>query len=197
MDKLAITDRPVHDLIRRRWSPVAFGAESVSAQEIEILLEAARWAPSCFNAQPWVYLVARREQRADFARLLDCLVPANQAWAKQAPVLMVALARMRFPQNDKPNRHAYYDLGMASAQLTLQATAMGLFVHQMGGFDAAKVVAQCEVPEGYEAVAAIALGRPGDPSTLSESLRAREQSPRQRQPLASIAFSGRFGAPLV
>src|SRR5829696_1208912 len=134
MTKLHDTAHPVHDLVRRRWSPRAFSSRAVERETLLSVLEAARWAPSSFNAQPWSFLVATQEDPAGFERMLNCLVPQNQAWAKAAPVLMIAVAKTHFEHNGKPNRHALYDTGQAVAFLTLQATALDLYVHQMAGF---------------------------------------------------------------
>jgi nitroreductase len=136
--------------------------------------------------------VATRNDAAEFARLLSCLVEGNQAWASHAPVLMVSVARLTFAQNGKPNRHAIHDVGLATAQMILQATAMGIFAHPMAGFHPDKVRELYAVAEGYEPVAAIAAGYPGDPAALSESLRQRELAPRMRKPQAEFVVRGRF-----
>ena len=190
MNKEASTSHPVHELIRRRWSPRAFASRPVDAQTLGSLLEAARWAPSAMNEQPWTFIVATKEQPDEYARLLDCLVPGNQVWARQAPVLMIAVAKLRFDRNDKPNRHAFHDVGLAAAQLTLQATALGLGVHQMGGIDVGKIRETYAIPESHEPVTGIAIGYPGDPDTLPEKLRESELAPRQRKSLDEIVFSG-------
>ena len=199
VEKLAAAQYPLHELILRRWSPRAFANRRVEPATLARLLEAARWAPSCFNEQPWRYLVATQENPAEYARLLGCLVESNQAWAKQAPVLMISVAELNFAHNGKPNRHAFHDVGAASAYLTVQATALGLFVHQMAGILADKARETCRIPEGFEAVAGVALGYLGEPESLPEPLRAREIEPSKRQPLEGIAFTGRWGEkfPLV
>lgn len=194
LKKDATTDYPVHELIRRRWSPRAFASSPVAAETLGSLLEAARWAPSAMNEQPWSFIVARQDQPQEFARLLACLVPGNQSWARQAPVLMIALARRRFDRNDKPNRHAWHDVGLAVGQLTLQATALGLVVHQMGGIDGDKIRESYAVPDSHEPVTGIAIGYPGDPDALPDNLRERELAPRQRKPLAEIVLAGTWGA---
>ncbi len=199
MEKPADTDYPIHDLLKRRWSPRAFSDKPVAPETLRSLWEAARWAPSCFNEQPWYFLVATKQDRADYDRLLACLNEGNAAWAGHAPVLMVSVARTAFQANGEPNRHALHDVGQAVANLTLQATALGLFVHQMAGFFPEKVRRAFAVPEGFEPVAAIALGYPGDPTALPEKLRQRELAPRSRRPLADFVFSGRWArtSPLV
>ena len=131
--KLATTDHPVHQLIVNRWSPYAFADREVSKEDLRSIFEAARWAASSYNEQPWSYLVATKEDATEYERLLSCLVEPNQAWAKAAPVLALGVVRTRFTRNDKPNAAAVHDLGAASAQLTFEATARGLSVHQMIG----------------------------------------------------------------
>ena len=194
MEKPAETAHPIEELLRRRWSPRAFAERLVEPEKLASIFEAARWSASCFNEQPWNFIVATRDDPAEFARLLSCLVDGNQAWATRAPVLMVSVARLNFAQNDKPNRTAIHDVGLATAHLILQAMAMGLFVHPMAGFYPDKVRELYGVPDGYEPVVAIAIGYPGDPATLSESLSQRELAPRTRKAQEEFTFRGRFRA---
>src|SRR5207237_4302235 len=133
MTKTARNDYPIHDLLRRRWSPRAFADRLVDPDKLRSLLEAARWAPSSFNEQPWAFVVATRDRQEEFARVLGCLVEFNQTWAKSAAALMLTFARLTFDRNGQPNRHAYHEVGLAMANLTVQATAEGLAVHQMAG----------------------------------------------------------------
>lgn len=190
-DREAPAEAPIEALLRRRWSPRSYTEEPVSDAHLASLLEAARWAASCFNAQPWHLVVARRDREpAAHAAIAACLSGNNQAWAPRAPVLMVAVARLDFAHNGKPNRHAAYDTGAAMAQMALQATALGLQLHQMGGFDLEKARATLGIPEGYELRAAIALGHPGPASALPEELAQRETAPRQRRPVAEWVHYG-------
>ncbi len=191
------TAAPLHELFERRYSPRAFADEPIGDGALRAMLEAARWAPSCFNEQPWTYLVAKREDRAEFARMAGCLNERNRAWAAEAPMLMVSIARTTFRRNGKPNRHAWHDVGLASACLTLQATALGLAVHQMAGFDRERVRETYGVPDGEEPVAMLAVGRPGDPETLPPDLAERERAPRTRKPLAGVAYRGAWGRKLL
>src|ERR1700682_1270889 len=133
MTKRAATDYPVQDLIATRWSPYAFADRPVSKDDLHSLFEAARWAPSSYNEKPWSSLAAGRDQPEEFERLLSCLVEANQAWAKLAPVLALGCTSLNFTRNCQPNAAAVHDLGLASANLVLEATARGLAVHQMIG----------------------------------------------------------------
>ena len=199
MEKPAETQYPIHELLRRRWSPRAFSDRRVDPAIMRSLLEAARWAPSSYNEQPWSFIVATRDDPVEFGRLLSCLVEGNIQWAQHAPVLMVSVARLSFEDDGKPNRHAFHDVGLAVANLIVQATALGLVVHQMAGIFPDKIRELYGIPEGYEAVAGIALGYPGDPQSLPEGLRKRELAPRERKPLTEFVFSGSWGqtSPLV
>jgi nitroreductase len=190
MEKPAPTDYPVHELIAQRWSPRAFADRPVETRTILAILEAARWAPSSYNEQPWRFIVATREDEEDYDRLLRCLVEFNQSWAKTAPVLLISVASLRFERNGKSNRCAVHDVGLATANLMVEATARGLFVHAMAGVDLDKVRETYEIPEGFEPVAAIALGYAGDPLVLPEELREGESAPRIRKPLKDIVFGG-------
>jgi nitroreductase len=192
MEKPADVQHPIHELLRRRWSPRAFADRLVEPEALLSLFEAARWAPSSFNEQPWHFIVATRDDREEFDRVLSCLVDGNIAWAKNAPVLMISVAKLKF-DNGKPNRHAYHDVGQAAANLTLEATARGLFVHQMAGIHVEKAREALGIPEGYDPVAALAVGYPGDPEKLSEPYHERELARRSRKPLESFVFNGRWG----
>jgi nitroreductase len=188
-------ESPIIDGLRRRWSPRAFADRPVEPEKLRSLLEAARWAPSSFNAQPWNFIVATKDDPADFARLLDCLVAGNQIWARSAPVLMVSVATSAFAHNGKPNRHSFYDTGAAVAMLTVQATVMDLYVHQMAGFVPEKVKAAYNVPDTAEPVSAIAVGYLGDPAILPEDLRKREETPGTRKRAVEFVFARGWGQP--
>jgi len=192
MQKPAPTNFPVHDLIRHRWSPRAFAEKPVEPSVLASLFEAARWAPSSNNEQPWSYLVATKEEKENFAKTLSVLVEFNAGWAKEAPVLMITVSRLNF-QNGTPNRNAFYDTGAATALLSVEATARGLAVHQMAGFDPAKAKQVFDIPEDWEPIAAIAIGYPGDPNSLPQKLHDREIAPRTRKPLSEFVMSGRWG----
>jgi nitroreductase len=190
MNKSSDTQYPIDDLLSKRWSPLAFSEKSVEPEKLRSVLEAARWAASSFNEQPWSFIVATSDNQAEFDRLLSCLAEGNQEWAKTAPVLMLSVAKLQFERNGVSNRHAFHDVGAAAAQLAMQATALGLFIHQMAGFDVPLSRSVYNIPEGYEPVAAIALGYAGDPQTLSEKLLQRTLAPRTRKPLENFVFSG-------
>ena len=186
-------DHPILDVIRKRWSPAIYSAQPVEPQQLLSVLEAARWAPSSNNAQPWSFLVARKEQPEEFARMLSCLVPGNVGWAQHVPVLMITVAKLHF-DNGRPNRHAWHDTGIATGFLMLQATALGMMAHGMAGFDAAKARQVYSIPESHEPVAAIALGYPGDESGAPEELLRRHKH-RPRRTLDQFVFAGRWGEP--
>ena len=198
MQKPAAIRFPVHDLIRDRWSPRAFADKPVEPAVLASLFEAARWAPSSNNEQPWAYFVATKDNAEDFAKMVSVLVEFNADWAKNAPVLLLAVSRLKF-QNGNPNRNAFYDTGAATMLLSVEATARGLAVHQMAGFDPAKAKQVFEIPEDCEPIAAIAIGFPGDPNSLSQKLQDRENAPRTRKPLTEFVMSGRWGhtSPIV
>jgi len=195
LEKLAETQAPVHELIGRRWSPRSFSDRPVEPDQLLSLFEAARWAPSASNEQPWAFLVATQADTKNYDAMTGVLVDFNRSWANKAPVLILALAHTQFAKDGKPNRWGFYDLGQAAASLSLQATAHGLATHQMAGFDADAARKQFAVPEGWEPVSVIALGYPGDPNLLAEKLRERETAPRVRKPLESFVFSGTWGHP--
>jgi nitroreductase len=193
MHKPAPSDFPVHQLIIDRWSPRAFSERPVPPDVLRSLFEAARWAPSSSNEQPWAYIVATREDHENFAKMLSVLVEFNAGWAKNAPVLALAVAELNFAKNNAPNRNAQYDTGAATALLSVEATARGLAVHQMAGFDPAKAREVFAIPAGWEAIAAIAIGYPGDPNSLPQPLKDRELAPRTRKPLSEFVMAGHWG----
>ena len=195
MHKPAPVEHPIHDLLRDRWSPRAFSERQVPTEILRSLFEAARWAPSSNNEQPWAFLVATKDDPEFHARLLSTLVEFNQTWAKHAPVLAIAVSELEFARSGHPNRNAFYDTGAAVADLTLEATACGLFVHQMAGFDPHKAIELCHIPKGWEPIAAFVIGYPGDPQSLPDTLRERELAPRSRRPLAEFVMSGSWGSP--
>ena len=199
MQKAAPTDVPVHELITNRWSPRAFAEKPVSSEVLRALFEAARWAPSSNNEQPWAYFVATKGDAENYAKMLGVLVEFNANWAKQAPVLALSVAHVKMQRDGKPNRVALHDVGSATSQLTLEANSRGLQVHQMAGFDAEKARQTFAIPLDWEPVAGIALGYPGDPESLPEKLRERELAPRTRKPLSEFVMTGGWGhtAPFI
>ena len=193
MEKPAETKYPIEEILKRRWSPRAFSDRPVEPEKLQSLFEAARWAPSCFNEQPWAFIVATKSQPQEHANLLACLVEGNQKWAIDAPVLMVSVAKLNFDKTGKPNRHAFHDVGLAMGNMLVQATALGLFVHQMGGFSPEKVRAIYGVPEGFEPVAAIAIGYGLAADELPEAFREFALGARSRKPVSDFVFEGHWG----
>jgi nitroreductase len=196
MGKPADTLYPIHDLLRQRWSPRAFDDRPIEPEKLRSLCEAARWAPSSNNEQPWRFIVANKDYETEWNRLFACLVEGNRKWAYRAPVLILSVASLNFEDDSTPNRHAFYDTGMAVENLVLQATALGLAAHQMAGFDVEKARADLKIPSGYEPVAMIAVGYPGELASLPDRLRERELQLRNRRPISEWTFSGQWGTPL-
>lgn len=198
MHKPAITQVPVDATIANRWSGRAYdAAKTVSHTQIIALLEAARWAPSCFGDQPWRFIVW--DKNADAARwqqAFDCLVPGNQAWVKDAPVLLLVCADTLFSHNQQANRWAQYDTGAAAENLCLQASSMGLMAHQMGGFDANLTREKFNIPMQYTPMAMVAVGYPADISTLTGDTLTRETAERTRKPLAALFFDATWDHPI-
>ncbi len=193
MNTKAQTAHPVHDLIAQRWSPYSFTDRPVPVEVLQSLFEAARWAASSYNEQPWSYIVATKDDADGFAKLLSCLVEPNQEWAKAAPVLAIGCASLKFSRNNNPNTAALHDLGQASAYLALEATARGLAVHQMIGMLSDRARELFQVPEGVQPLTAMAIGYAGDPGLLPEKIRDRDAGRRPRKPLAEFVFSGKWG----
>lgn len=191
--KFGQPDHSVHPLIVQRWSPYAYSDKPVAKPDLLALFEAARWAASSYNEQPWVFLLATRDEPDDFKRLLSCLVPANQVWASRASVLVLACIRQTFSRNGLPNQVASHDLGLASANICMEATARGLQVHMMAGIVPDKARVLYRIPEGVQPYTALAIGYPADPATLSDDLRVQETTPRTRKPLGEIVHTGEFG----
>lgn len=178
----------VLEVILRRWSPRAFAAKDVSSEALTKLFEAARWAASSYNEQPWRFLMGRRGDDT-YRKIFESLVEFNQSWAKAAPVLVLSMAKNIFTSNAVENRFALHDTGAATAHLALEATALGLHTHSMAGFDAEKARALFGIPQEYEIGSVTAIGYLGDPATLPDGLREREEAVRQRKPLNEIVFS--------
>jgi nitroreductase len=189
--KPAVTDHPIHPLLRERWSPRAFDSAPLPSEKIRPLLEAARWSPSGGNGQPWRFIVAARGSET-YDKVVAALNEGNVVWAQHAPLLIVAVAQT-IRDNGTPSHVALYDLGQAVAHLSVQAAAEGLWTHQMGGFSADKLRETFGIPEGFQPVTVTAIGRLGDLDRLDQGLRERELAPRSRKPLSEIAFGDTWG----
>ncbi len=185
---------PINELISHRWSPRAFDAKPVEKEKLRSLFEAARWSASSYNAQPWAFIVATKDDPENYNKVLSTFVEFNQSWAKNAPVVAISVAAHKMPHDGSQNRHAFHDVGQAAATLALQATSLGLQVHQMAGIDPNKAREVFGIPEHFEAVAGIALGYPGDHMTLPEGrLRDNETGKRERKESSSFVFTGKWG----
>lgn len=180
MQKSAEFESPVLEVIQMRRSRRAYADRPVEKEKIRSLFEAARWAPSSVNEQPWLYLYATKDQSELWNKIFEAVFDSNKVWVAKAPLLIVSLTRKNFMRNDRPNHSARYDLGAANAFLSLQAAHHGLNVHQLGGFDVEKAKENLNIPDNYEAVIIMAIGYPGDADMLPENLKLRELAPRER-----------------
>lgn len=190
--KRAQTDYPIHDLIKKRWSPRAFSNESIEPELLNQLFEAARWAPSSYNEQPWRFIVARQEDEEAFDKLSRVMNDFNRGWAADAPVLALALSKKRFDLDGRPNKHAAHDLGQAIANLTFEATRHDLYVHQMAGILPDKARDLYDISDDFEPMTMFAVGYKATPDTLEGKLKKQETSPRSRLELEEIVFEGEW-----
>lgn len=199
MHNPAITQVAINDTIANRWSGRAYdAAQAVSHEQIISLLEAARWAPSCFGDQPWRFIVwDKNADAAAWQQGFACLGEGNQSWVKDAPVLLLVCADTLFNHNQKANRWAQYDSGAAAENLCLQASSMGLMAHQMGGFDADAARSAFAIPTQYTPMAMVAVGYPAAISSLEGDILSRETAPRSRRPLGELFFSGSWAKPII
>jgi len=180
MQKSSEFESPIIEVIRNRRSRRAYADQPVEKEKIASLFEAARWAPSSVNEQPWIYIYATREQPDLWNRIFESLNDSNKVWVKNAPLLIASFVRKNFTLNERPNAAARYDLGAANAFLSLQATHLGLNVHQMGGYNTEILKANLHVPDTHEPVIVLAIGYPGKVEILPEHLQVRELAPRER-----------------
>jgi nitroreductase len=180
MEKSAQFESPILEAIQMRRSRRAYSDQPVEPEKIQSLFEAARWAPSSVNEQPWIYIYATKEQPELWEKIFEAVNDSNKVWVKNAPLLIASLVRKNFIRNDRPNLSARYDLGGANAFLSLQAAHLGLNVHQIGGFISEKAIQNLHIPDTYEPVVIMAIGYPGDVEKLPENLKLRELAPRER-----------------
>ena len=194
-ERKAETRVAIADLLAQRWSPRAYDAtRGVTREQLAALLEAARWAPSCNGDEPWRYLIwDRQRDPSGWQRAFDCLSENNRKWCKHVPVLMLSCAGSVFAHSGKPNRFAQHDTGAADLSLALQAVTLGLVVHQMGGYDAARARESFGIPEEYTPIAMIAVGYQASPDVLDEETKQKELKPRSRKPLEAHFFEGAWG----
>jgi len=195
IEKRAETEVPINELLANRWSGRAFDVtRDISQDQFMGLFEAIRWSPSCYGDQPWRYIVCGKATNKDSWQMaFECLAEGNQTWAQHAPVLLLAIADTVLSQNGKPNRWGQYDTGAASMSLCVQATELGLMVHQMGGFNADKAKELFEIPEQYIPMAMIAIGYQLAMEEIPEEQKERELAERARRPLLDSIFDGKWG----
>lgn len=198
MHKPAITQVAINDTVANRWSGRAYNPEKmVSHDDLIALLEAARWAPSCFGDQPWRFIVCNKNTDAQsWQQGFSCLAESNQLWAKDAPLLFVVCADSLFSHNLQPNRWAQYDTGAASENLCLQASSMGMMAHQMGGFNATAARIAFTIPDQFTLMAIISVGYPADSASLASEILSRETAARKRKPLNELFFTSSWGRAL-
>ena len=194
-DRPAPTNIAIHDLLKRRWSPRAFDPNRpVTREQLKVLLEAGRWAPSCNGDEPWRYLIwDKGRDPQGWQKAYDCLNENNKKWVKNVPLLMLSCAGSAFEATGKPNRWTQHDTGAASVSMALQAGAMGLVIHQMGGWDADKARAAFAIPPEFTPMAMVAVGYQAGPDILDEETKAKEMRPRGRKPVVERFYEGGWG----
>jgi len=196
MQKFAETQYKLHDLLKARWSPRAYSSQPIPTEDLLSLFEAARWSASGGNGQPWSFIVVSQENTELRQKLVDAMSGNNKVWANNAPVLVLAVAKVDLEQPAR-NKFAYYDVGQAVAHLSIQASAVGLFVHQMAGFDPQAIRQAFAIPDGYEPMTLMTIGYFGNVNDLPEPLRERELAPRTRKPISEFVFSNAWQEPLA
>ena len=192
MIKIAQVDHQVHELIKNRWSPRSFDERGIEKEKILSLFESARWASSAYNEQPWRFVYATKDNRESYDKLLECANENNRAWISSAPLLMLAVMKNDMVRDNKPNRYAMYDLGLATGNIMAEATSLGLYVHVISGFDGEKARTLFNISPAYSPVTIIAAGCLGSPDALPEKSRTLETSARARKKIEEFAFEGSF-----
>ena len=195
LEKKASTQYPINELLASRWSGRVYDSErTLSREQVIILLEAARWAPSCFGDEPWRFIICNKAtDEVIWNKAIACLGEGNQAWAKDAPLLTIISANSLFAHNDKPNKWGEYDSGAAAMSLCIQATEMGLMVHQMGGFDPDKARSKFAIPDQFKPIAMMTVGYQMSLENIPEDMKERELGERNRKPLGECFFEGEWG----
>ena len=182
----------LHELISERYSPRAFSDKPITKEQIKTILKAASLAASSYNEQPWRFIYALKSNPIAFDKMFNCIMEFNHAWAKHATALIVCVVKDNLSLNDKPNTHAWHDMGLAVGNLSIQALSMGIYVRQMGGFDSEIAKTQLSIPDGYTPTSVIALGYLGDVDQLPQHLQEREKALKELRPLDSIIFEGEW-----
>jgi nitroreductase len=194
MEKPALNQFSILETFRQRWSPRAFSDKPVETEKLQSIFEAARWAPSSMNEQPWRFIVGIKGDDS-WQRIYDTLVEWNQQWAGNAPVLILNLGKRTFTYKGRPNATYHYDTGQAVAMMITEAQNLGLYTHQMGGFSREKAVELLHIPEDFHPLSVTALGYYGDASMLPEDMQESELAARKRRPLREMVYAGQFGEP--
>jgi len=192
MNEENLTPENIYKLIEKRYSPVTFSSQNVEEEKLFQLFEAARWAPSSFNDQPWNFIYGLKGKDEIYDKLFDCLLEPNQMWAKYAPVLMLSVANMISPTTQKENPYAFHDTGMAVGNLLMQATSMGLYAHQMGGYSKEQAIESLKIPKTHSPVAMIAIGYKGNSEDFPEELQQKGNKERTRKLLKDFVFNSEF-----
>ncbi len=192
MKKPAITKYDIHPVLKERWSPRIFDSKPVEEEKLKRIFEAARWAPSAFNEQPWRFIIGKKGSKS-WDDIYETLIGFNQAWTKTADVLALVVGKTHSSNNGKPNATFEYDTGQSVAHLTFQTTSEGLFIHQMSGFSKEKAKEIFEIPDGFEPLTAFAIGYMGNVEDLNEDFQKMEKSPRERKQFDEFVFEGKFG----
>lgn len=193
MNKPAANQFPIHEFIRERWSPRSYKKEKIENNDLLSMFEAARWAPSSINEQPWSFIAATQEEKESFSKMVYCLGGNNPRWAINASALVIILANNNFEKTGAPNRHSFFDAGLATSQFIFEATSRGYHSHIMGGFDIQKTTSEFSIPDSHSVIAFLSVGKIDSPDSLPEDLKARELTDRVRKPLDQILFSEKFG----
>jgi nitroreductase len=193
MEKEATTRYTLHPLLKRRWSPRAFTDKAIEKEKLQRIFEAARWAPSAGNEQPWKFIVGINPDET-WQKIFDSLADGNKLWNQNVPVLIISIGKKIYSRDQSPYFHFQYDTGQSVAHLSVEAMNQGLFVHQMAGFSSEKIIKDFDVPSDHQPLTAIALGYPGNPDDLPEQLKKRELAERTRKDFSDFVFSGTFGA---
>jgi nitroreductase len=186
MNKYADTNLAIHPLIKKRWSPRSFSSAPIEKEKLERIIESARWSASCYNEQPWRFIIGLKQDDSVYDKIFACLAEGNQVWAKNAPCLVLILMKKTFTHNNKQNKWAKYDCGQAAAYMSLQALEDNLYVHQMAGFDQEKVKELFQISDELEPITAMVIGYQGAANILPDNLKKMEMAPRKRLRLEEI-----------
>ncbi len=193
MKPVPAIDYPIHELLLKRYSPYVFSDRVIEKAAIFSLFEAARWAPSCFNEQPWSYIVINKDHELPYASIIETMADQNSAWALTAPTIVLTIAKVAFAQNNKPNPYAWHDIGLATGAMVVQATSMGIYIHQMAAFSKEKIRVACKIPAGWDPVTCIAMGYLGENTNVPELYEKKDAEPQIRKKLSEFVYEDTWG----